>query len=1073
MSEFTNFDKEQPSSENRLSLQVDKWSEIISACEHLCLLATPTILASKHKFPSKNHGKKTDCFTFLPALSAHQLNTPEDKFHPTTTAQCVSALRALAPVIQKFEKISHESSKLPFHNIDYTAAGVPEKLEDLYKSITDAIDDATNTLSDPPETSGNGSSSDPSSEFGNLHPYTCANILRAISPGYAGKDNDCWWRSFFIVLWFLSRARIQGGNTTGTASDGCPATAYMVSRCIDAVETVIQIWSRRKDRFDDLIRILKELHELNERREDIEEKIINGIDKSQPIPKDFTTGVNHQKGILLSDLQECLKEWEWDAASPKLFTKWKKKLFLNGKIPEKLKGKLSTEGLNTIGKMFKESVSELLTNSQNIQLNDLGDKIKKIVNEIFSDYKNSVSGINEKLDKKLNIEPKEFKDLPDWVQNGYRFSGQVEKSDARFQILEKYWYEHADALKTASEALKALHSSEKFITEVLSKYSSIENEDPDDLPAFIDFLNCISNSSDSFTRKLKATLDPVIHLSESHLTRQLAYYQSGSLGRFDPGELAHSLLTLCRHGDGYNFDYIVSAMEVICKSQHPHGTWPASQPFFWRTTGLAGYADSLQTAWTLVLTVRTIVDHPDKFGVSIKEVSTRLEPAFDCLYRVFQWLNANLRHFDKPPGLPETDPKQTSMIGWGSDRLPESGIIHNWVGATAIEFLVEYRALLQELINSSIRERFLSYSAASLHKMNEVDPTDLNEEPEQRTSSQIKEIITSHKMMSRAETNKYFSKPPSTKKPSKFSFILYGPPGTSKTFMAKAVAGELGWPLIVFSPSDFLAGGEAAVEIRSREIFKSLNNGSRLVYFFDEIDELILDRSVQRDKERSIFTFLTPSFLTKLQDLRDAAKKRGFIFIIGTNYLDRIDPAAKRGGRIDEQYLLAYPDTISRTNMILNDLRKKFKIKDGELEVPGDLKHNLETKPDNKNETFLSLLIQSSALLSYEGLKGLCKETWENRKDSKLETKKDKKEFAKYLENILKGENRNFKREFEFSDYANRPKAKKEFAKLFGLVFVKRKKSAWDKLEKAIEKNFGDKKGRREIIKRIEKYLEK
>jgi SpoVK/Ycf46/Vps4 family AAA+-type ATPase len=61
------------------------------------------------------------------------------------------------------------------------------------------------------------------------------------------------------------------------------------------------------------------------------------------------------------------------------------------------------------------------------------------------------------------------------------------------------------------------------------------------------------------------------------------------------------------------------------------------------------------------------------------------------------------------------------------------------------------------------------------------------------------------------------------------------------------------------------------------------------------------------------FQFLTPGMLTKIHDLRDAARS---IFIIATNYESRIDPAIKRSGRIDRKYLLLPPDAARRIEMV-------------------------------------------------------------------------------------------------------------------------------------------------------------
>ena len=152
--------------------------------------------------------------------------------------------------------------------------------------------------------------------------------------------------------------------------------------------------------------------------------------------------------------------------------------------------------------------------------------------------------------------------------------------------------------------------------------------------------------------------------------------------------------------------------------------------------------------------------------------------------------------------------------------------------------------------------------------------------------------------------------------------MFFGPPGTSKTYMAKAIAGELGWPLLSLSPSDFLARGVDNIEARAADIFSALRAGSKMVYFFDEIDEMIRERNQTGSEQRSAFSFLTPSFLTKLQDLRDAAKNNEFIFILATNYYENINSAAKRTGRVDRSFLVLYPDRKSRAGQLFNRLRK-------------------------------------------------------------------------------------------------------------------------------------------------------
>jgi len=144
--------------------------------------------------------------------------------------------------------------------------------------------------------------------------------------------------------------------------------------------------------------------------------------------------------------------------------------------------------------------------------------------------------------------------------------------------------------------------------------------------------------------------------------------------------------------------------------------------------------------------------------------------------------------------------------------------------------------------------------------------------------------------------------------------ILYGPPGTGKSTIAEKLARRLKFRFLTITPSDFVASGGEEVEARAKAIFAALQEQTELVVLFDEIDSLLLDRNSKLYREQGdVFRLLTPGMLTKLNDL---AKRQSVLFIIATNYYERIDAAIKRPGRIDARYLVLPPSATQRREFL-------------------------------------------------------------------------------------------------------------------------------------------------------------
>lgn len=125
------------------------------------------------------------------------------------------------------------------------------------------------------------------------------------------------------------------------------------------------------------------------------------------------------------------------------------------------------------------------------------------------------------------------------------------------------------------------------------------------------------------------------------------------------------------------------------------------------------------------------------------------------------------------------------------------------------------------------------------------------------------------------------------------SAIFFGPPGTSKTQLAREIADFLGWPLLPLDPSYLVKGGMDQVQAEANRVFSMLASAERIVVLFDEFDELVREREGAAE---AISRFLTTAMLPKLSVVN--SRKR-IVFLLATNHIDKLDFAISRPGRFD------------------------------------------------------------------------------------------------------------------------------------------------------------------------------
>ena len=137
--------------------------------------------------------------------------------------------------------------------------------------------------------------------------------------------------------------------------------------------------------------------------------------------------------------------------------------------------------------------------------------------------------------------------------------------------------------------------------------------------------------------------------------------------------------------------------------------------------------------------------------------------------------------------------------------------------------------------------------------------------------------------------------------------LLYGPPGCGKTFVARALAGELGLRFLAVSIADILDMYVGNSERNVHEIFEVARSNTPCVLFLDEVDAIGHKRSrLSSDAMRSAVNQL----LTELDGVR--GDNEGVFVLAATNAPWDIDPALRRPGRFDRTLLVLPPDAAAR-----------------------------------------------------------------------------------------------------------------------------------------------------------------
>lgn len=341
--------------------------------------------------------------------------------------------------------------------------------------------------------------------------------------------------------------------------------------------------------------------------------------------------------------------------------------------------------------------------------------------------------------------------------------------------------------------------------------------------------------------------------------RQLALYSAKDLTHFDVKRLIYSLLIVTMNNKYSNNLIKEEVIRIIFDEQLKTGLWPVGQVV---DTGFVLENGDIEPKKSRIISAVPIISSVECLNDLLfhEYLNNDVKRYLGNLRSTFEWLKKMLR-----------EESTNEPLGWYPE-FEGPPITKSWVAGHSLIFIKKYCELVSQLIEE------MAENSLNAQSVNDFE-------------------VTWDKLRGSYGIKNYFRKTINDIKigsldPDYRSALIFGPPGSGKSTIAKSLANKLGWDYVEITPGLFLEDGEQHLIQSANEIFKNLVKMKNTVIFFDEVDQLVELRSDSSESSRWVVTALLPRF----QELRGC---KNIVFILATNNIKKSDPAMRRSGRID------------------------------------------------------------------------------------------------------------------------------------------------------------------------------